>query len=65
MARHFCDFFMSSMYAICRAHIILSELIILKISGEEYELWNSSYNFVQPLVISFHLAPDSHLSTMF
>jgi hypothetical protein len=53
-------------YSTCFSHLILHDLIILIILGEENKLWNSSLcSFLQPPVTSPLLVPNILLSTLF
>jgi hypothetical protein len=59
-------FLFSVTYTTCQTHLILIELIILIINGEEYKLWNSSScKFFQPPIFSSLLGSYILLRTLF
>jgi hypothetical protein len=55
-------FFISFMSATFPAYLIVLDLITLKIYGEEYKLWHSLCNFLQPLVTYSLIGPNILLS---
>jgi hypothetical protein len=53
------------MSATCHAHLIFLDVMTLIVHGEEYELWSSLSQSVQPLVTLSLLGPCSYiLSTL-
>jgi hypothetical protein len=65
-AETFYVFLISPMRAAWLAYLIILDMIILLIFGDEHKFWSSSFcSFLQPPVTSSHLDPNFLLSTLF